>query len=81
MIPPRPGLGAVLSLGFTQAAGAAVGVLAGYWLDRRLQTQPVFTILLLLFGVAAGFFNLVFGAAQARRAVPPRTDPLNKPGA
>lgn len=40
-----------LELGFS----VAIGVLAGYYLDRWLGTSPWLTIFLLLCGVAAGF--------------------------
>lgn len=40
-----------LELGFS----VAIGVLAGYYLDRCLGTSPWLTIFLLLCGVAAGF--------------------------
>ena len=40
-----------LELGFS----IAIGVLAGYYLDRWLGTSPWLTIFLMLCGVAAGF--------------------------
>ena len=31
-----------------------LGVLAGYWLDRQLRTLPIFVLVGLVFGMAAG---------------------------
>ena len=39
--------------------GAVVGVLAGYWLDRRLGTTPWLLIGLSLVGIVAGFYGFL----------------------
>jgi len=36
----------------------AIGGGFGYWLDKKFDTEPVFVLIFLLFGVAAGFLNL-----------------------
>jgi len=37
------------------AVGPFIGYIAGHWLDGRLNTEPVFTIILLILGfIAAG---------------------------
>ncbi len=35
-----------------------VGLAIGYFLDKWLKTKPVFTIIFLLFGIAAGYKNM-----------------------
>jgi ATP synthase protein I len=52
-------LAGLSSLGITFAASIAIGAAIGIGLDRWLETSPWFTILFFLFGVAAGFFNLL----------------------
>ena len=52
-------LAGLSSLGITLAASIAIGAGIGIVLDRWLQTSPWFTILFFLFGVAAGFWNLL----------------------
>jgi len=63
------GLASAGSLGFTLVGSTFLGLFAGYYLDRWLQTSPWFTILLLLFGIAAGFLNIFVPAVRFR---PPR---------
>lgn len=45
-------------LGFSIAVPIGVGVLLGYWLDKRLGSAPVLTLSLLLVGVVLGMRNL-----------------------
>ncbi|MBI3779959.1 MAG: AtpZ/AtpI family protein [candidate division NC10 bacterium] len=52
-------LAGLSSLGITFAAAIAIGAAIGVGLDRWLETSPWLTILFFLFGVAAGFANLV----------------------
>ena len=49
--------------------GVAVflGMFGGRWLDRRTHTEPLFTLLGLGFGVAAGFRELYRMVKQFRR--------------
>lgn len=35
-----------------------VGLAIGYFLDKWLNTKPIFTIIFLLFGIAAGYKNM-----------------------
>ncbi|HDP94408.1 MAG TPA: AtpZ/AtpI family protein [Candidatus Aminicenantes bacterium] len=46
------------SVGLVFPVSIAVGFGMGYMLDRWLRTAPIFTILFVLYGVAAGFVNL-----------------------
>lgn len=39
-------------------AGVAVGGFLGYWIDRGLDTKPLFMIVMLFLGFAAGFLNI-----------------------
>ncbi len=52
-------LAGLSSLGITFGASIAIGAFIGIVLDRWLETSPWLTILFFLFGVAAGFFNLL----------------------
>ena len=52
-------LAGLSSLGITFAASIAIGAFIGIVLDRWLETSPWFTIFFFLFGVAAGFANLL----------------------
>jgi F0F1-type ATP synthase assembly protein I len=40
------------------------GLAAGYFLDRILHTSPVFTIIMLLLGIAAGFIYIIYKFGQ-----------------
>ncbi|MDD5678080.1 MAG: AtpZ/AtpI family protein [Kiritimatiellae bacterium] len=59
------GLATLGSLGFTLVGCTFLGLFAGYYLDRWLNTRPWLTILLLLFGIAAGFLNIFVSASRA----------------
>jgi predicted F0F1-ATPase subunit len=48
----------LLSLGWELAIPIFIGVLLGYQLDKLLGTRLVFTLILLLLGIATGFYNL-----------------------
>ena len=47
------------TVGIMFPASIAVGFLIGYGLDRWLNTSPYLMILFTLYGVAAGFWNLI----------------------
>ncbi len=48
----------LLGLGWYVAACIVVGVLVGIFLDRQLETKPIFTLLGVLFGTFAAFYGL-----------------------
>jgi ATP synthase protein I len=52
-------LGQLSTLGIAMVAAVAIGLGIGYWLDRWLGTGPWLTMLFALFGIVAGFLNLV----------------------
>lgn len=45
--------------GLTLAASTGLFLLAGWWVDGRLGTMPLFTILGALLGAAAGFYSML----------------------
>jgi len=47
-------LGLVAQLGMIMAAAVVAPLLAGLWIDRRLGTAPVLTLLLMVLGIAGG---------------------------
>lgn len=47
------------SLGWDLALPIFGGVLGGYLLDRALGTRYIFTLALLLLGIATGFYNVI----------------------
>jgi ATP synthase protein I len=51
-------LGFLSSVGISMVAATLLGLAIGYYLDKWLDTQPVFTLIMLLFGIAAGFRNV-----------------------
>lgn len=46
------------SVGLMFPVSIAVGFAMGYGLDQWLDTEPIFMVVLSLYGVAAGFVNL-----------------------
>lgn len=52
-------LGDYSSVGLMFPASIAVGLAFGYFLDKQFETEPVFLIIFTLYGVAAGFWNLI----------------------
>ena len=48
-------IGILTAIPVLLAVGPLIGYLAGHWLDGKLNTEPVFTIVLLILGfIAAG---------------------------
>ena len=58
-------MGVFGSVGFTMVAATFAGFLAGFWVDSRLDTSPLFLILFLLAGFAAALVNVYFKARQS----------------
>ncbi len=64
-MPPRPDNDFLLTLGIYGAIGlqlaisVVVGVMAGRWLDERWGTTPWLTIVGMLLGSTAGFWNQI----------------------
>lgn len=51
-------LGQLSTLGIAMVAAVAIGLAAGYWLDRWLGTSPWLTMVFTLLGIVAAFLNL-----------------------
>lgn len=49
----------IMELPVLLVASVAIGGVAGYFLDKRIHTSPVFTLLLGLLGFAGGMIELV----------------------
>ena len=47
------------SIGIEMGLAVAIGVLIGYWLDQKFDTEPAFTLLCMGFGLAAAFKGLL----------------------
>lgn len=43
------------TMGFAMVASIVLGLMAGFYLDRYLGTEPIFTFILLFGGILAGF--------------------------
>jgi F0F1-type ATP synthase assembly protein I len=54
-------------LGFELAASIAGGALLGWWLDRRLGTEPKLLIVLAAVGIVGGLYNVIRLALSASR--------------
>ncbi len=52
------GYGMAMRLAIELVAALGVSVFLGLWLDRELGSAPLFLILLLIMGMAAGFMNV-----------------------
>lgn len=52
-------LGIYGAIGFQLAVSVVVGVMVGRWLDTRWETTPWLTIVGMLLGSGAGFWNLL----------------------
>ena len=62
------------AIGIEMVVALAVGYLAGAYLDRRLHTQPWFTIILFLAGVGAAIKAMVRIARQYKAENPDEDD-------
>jgi F0F1-type ATP synthase assembly protein I len=52
-------LGLILGMAFTFLAAVAIGILIGLWLDGKLGTKPLFTLIFLGLGFAAAVYELM----------------------
>jgi ATP synthase protein I len=55
------------SLSFSIALSIVIGLGIGYWLDKRFDTSPWFTLIFLGLGVIAGFRNIYLALQRSRR--------------
>lgn len=56
-LPPIWGATLVGSVGIILVTSTFVGMAIGYFLDKWLKTTPVLTIIFLVLGIIAGFWN------------------------
>ncbi|MBA2291399.1 MAG: AtpZ/AtpI family protein [Gemmatimonadales bacterium] len=57
--------------GMTFVVTVGLAAAAGFWLDRRMGSLPIFTLLGLAFGLGVGGYWLYLRTAQAPRRGPP----------
>ncbi len=62
------------AVGIELALSIIIGVFAGRWLDRKVDTEPLFTIVGLILGVAAGFKSLYQTAKRQQQKASQETD-------
>ncbi len=67
-VSPRARLALLSSLAFIFPVSIAAGGFSGHYLDQKLATFPWLTLLGLLFGIAAGFINLLKAVKAFDRA-------------
>ncbi len=56
------------ALGLEMGVATLVGYGIGWWLDSKFGTEPYLTIIMLLFGIAAGFLSLIKAAKEINRS-------------
>lgn len=56
---PQGGWGRALDLGMQFSFAVVIGLVLGYYLDRWFETEPVFLLIFMGFGFAAGILSLV----------------------
>jgi len=55
------------SLGLSVALAIFIGLAIGVVLDRKFDTSPWFTLVFLVFGIAAGFRNIALAIKKVRK--------------
>jgi len=58
------GFGDIMNIGYYIAASILIGLFLGYNLDRFLGTQPLFTLVLVFLGAAAGLREIFKAASR-----------------
>jgi ATP synthase protein I len=61
-------LGELSAVGIALVLATVIGLAGGYYLDRWLGTSPWLTLIGLLFGIAAGFVNLIRSVKRAGKS-------------
>lgn len=59
-------LGYLSTTGMAMAFSIAIGALAGYYLDKKFNTDPWLFFVFLLFGIIAAYRNLIFMVRKAK---------------
>jgi ATP synthase protein I len=55
-----------LTIGSAFAVNVFLGLILGLWLDRRVGTQPIMTLVGAFLGLAAGFYHFVRAVRRGR---------------
>jgi len=55
------------SLGLSVSLSIFIGLAIGVYLDRKFDTSPWFTLILLVLGIAAGFRNIALVIKRTRK--------------
>jgi ATP synthase protein I len=58
------GAGLASTVGITIVVATVIGYLLGHWLDKKLGTDPVFVVILVLLGGGAGMYEAYRVAAR-----------------
>lgn len=74
MSAPSP-LSLAYKLGVDFVSGVVVGLVIGYWIDVWLKTGPVFLVIFIILGAAAGFLNVY---RSAKRIMSPPSEEKDK---
>ena len=72
------GYGMAVRMTVEMVAALAVSVFLGLWIDAELDTAPLFLVIFLIMGMAAGVINVVRAAGMMTRG--PRRGPVNGEG-
>lgn len=62
------------AIGIEMGAAIFIGYGIGWWLDKKFETKPVFTLVMLLLGIAAGFKALYRVAKEIAKNDPDKKD-------
>lgn len=60
-------LGYYSSIGLSVSLAIFIGLFLGVWLDRKFDTNPIFTLIGLGMGIVAGFRNLIIAMNKAKK--------------
>ncbi|MFH1154818.1 MAG: AtpZ/AtpI family protein [Pseudomonadota bacterium] len=55
------------SLGLSVALSIFIGLFVGVWIDGKFGTSPIWTLVFLGLGIAAGFRNLAMAVKKSRK--------------
>lgn len=72
------GYGMAVRMAVEMVAALAVSVFLGLWIDGELDTAPLFLVIFLVMGMAAGVINVVRAAGMMTRG--PRRGPADGEG-
>ena len=70
-------LGFLSSVGISLVAAILIGLAMGVYLDRWLDTTPMFTLIMLLIGVISGFRNIYILTARELKRQELEEDPIS----